>query len=240
MRTVNVFRSDATEHANAIKDVFDQYATGYFSSVTVDTTTESGTAVYVNFYMDGVENPAMKIRISNGYASSSDMQLVYIGDITIRTTTSNSYQYRFYNIDITDNAVVIHTGPSDNQSVSSEFLFVLCKNKQGSPMVAFYATSLTYSSNTLTIQGISASTTNYIAATVSIPDGQVSTYTQYITSNNDNTIMGVPAMNIAGESSNVWIAATRCFNSIRLPFTYTINGESYAGIAYNVVIVKTE
>lgn len=229
MNNINVYNSDATTNATNIKNAFDTYVTGYFSSVEVDTTSTSG-SVYVNFYLEGSESPDMKIRIYTQQTSSQYPTLT-VGSSTFILGTGS--MYRINRIIVTDNGIAVQV--TDNGSSYSHH-FVICKTETGKIMVVFYAAG-----NSIFSVGSNTTIDSAYQVTLSLSDKREYATKIRVENNNNGFVVGVPAVSLyAGASQKVYIPYSRCFAGISEAFKYQINGENYVGIGYNSIIIKSE
>lgn len=231
MNNINVYNSDATTNATNIKNAFDTYVTGYFSSIDVDTTSTSG-SVYVNFYLEGSESPDMKIRLYIE-PSASQYPTLTVGSSTFILGSSETSMYRINRIIVTDNGIAVQvTANGDRYSIH----FVICKTETRKIMAVFYAAgnNVFYVGNNTTID-------QAYQVTLSLSDKREYATKIRVENNNNGFVVGVPAISrYAGASQNVYIPYSRCFAGISEAFKYQINGENYVGIGYNSIIIKSE
>ena len=230
MNNINVYNSDAATNATNIKNAFDTYVTGYFSSVEVDTTSTSG-SVYVNFYLEGSESPDMKIRIYIN-ATSSQFPTLTVGGSTFNLGTGSQQVYRINRVIVTDNGIAVQV-TANGTSYSNHF--VICKTDIGKIMAVFYATG-----NSVYYFPPNTDVTNAYQVTLSLSDRREYANQVRVEKNNAGVVVGVPAVSLyAGASQNVYIPYSRCFAGISEAFKYQINGENYVGIGYNSIIIKS-
>lgn len=233
----NILTNDSSAATNAanVKSAFDMYASGYFSNITIDTTT-SNSHVYMNFYIDSSsESPDMQLDISTSATlGSGTLVKLSVGEDTysISNTVSGSGTTRIYRTIVTDNGIVLQTSMETGTSTTN---VVICKSEDNHILVVFHGSS--------TIASIGA---NYTSQNGSISVCDVTSHTSYtyahnISKNTDNQVLGIPFVSMySGASQNVYLPITRCFTGTNEAFKYQINGENYVGIGYNTIIVKSE
>lgn len=226
MRDINVYNSDSLTNANNIKSAFDTYVTGYFSSITVDSTTDSGNSVYVNFYITGRETPAFQIRVVN----NNKAQLL-VGNDTWTIGYNISGVAR---VIITDNAIAVDfTGNSSEwanyvtiyKTESNDIMLYIAKTGSGNTINDFTATD----------------ESSYTVVMYKLLDSSISWYTNTILINKDGYVLGAPLVHrTSGASKNVFVPLSRCYAGIREAFKFQIGDDSYVGIGFNSLIVKSE
>lgn len=227
MRDINVYNSDSLTNANNIKSAFDTYVTGYFSSITVDSTTDSGNSVYVNFYITGRETPAFQIRVLN----NNKAQLLVGND----TLTISHNIYGVARVIVTDNAIVV-----DFAGNSSEWANYVTIYKTESNDIMLYIAKTGYDN---TIKDFTATNTSdsYTVVMYKLLDSSISWYTNTILINTDGYVLGAPLVHrTSGASKNVFVPLSRCYAGIHEAFKFQIGDDSYVGIGFNSLIVKSE
>jgi hypothetical protein len=226
MRDINVYNSDSLTNANNIKSAFDTYVTGYFSNVTVDSTTDSGVSVYVNFYITGRETPAFQIRVVN----NSRAQLLVGND----TWTINYNITGVARVIVTDNAIAV--GFTGNSSERADYVTIY---KTESNDIMLYIAK-TGSDNTIA-DFIATHESSYTVVMYKLLDSSISWYTNTALINTDGYVLGAPLVHrTSGASKNVFIPLNRCYSGIHEAFKFQIGSDSYVGIGYNSLIVKSE
>lgn len=227
MRDINVYNSDSLTNANNIKSAFDTYVTGYFSSITVDSTTDSGNSVYVNFYITGRETPAFQIRVVN----NNKAQLL-VGNDTWTIGYNISGVAR---VIVTDNAIAVAF--TDN---SSEWAHYVTIYKTESNDIMLYIAK-TGSSNTIHAFSATNTSDSYTVVMYKLLDSSISWYTNTILINTDGYVLGAPLVHrTSGASKNVFVPLSRCYAGIHEAFKFQIGSDSYVGIGFNSLIVKSE
>lgn len=237
MQDINVYNSTALTNANNIKNAFDNYVTGYFTSVEVDSTT-SNDSVYVNFYIEGKETPGFQLRImTNTSLYDADNRVrVGIGNSWwwCNQSSSNPYQIRVYGVCATDNGVSIYFSGANDAYVCT---LTICKAENDDVLLFFVGSNGgLYSMNA----GSTTISSQYVYVYRLLDD----TYTASLVNvqtNANNQVWGVPVVHrVSGPSKNVFMALNRCYSGIREPFLYQINGENYVGTWCNAFIIKSD
>jgi hypothetical protein len=226
MRDINVYNSDSLTNANNIKSAFDTYVTGYFSNVTVDSTTDSGSSVYVNFYITGRETPAFRIRVVN----NNKAQLLVGND----TWTISHNIDGVARVIVTDSAIAIAF--TDNSSEWANYVTIY---KTESNDIMLYIAK-TGSDNTIK-DFTAANESSYTVVMYKLLDGFTSWYTNTTWINTDGYVLGAPLVHrTSGASKNVFVPLNRCYSGIHEAFKFQIGSDSYVGIGFNSLIVKSE
>lgn len=226
MRDINVYNSNSLTNANNIKSAFDTYVTGYFSNVTVDSTTDSGSSVYVNFYITGRETPAFQIRVVN----NNKAQLLVGNDTWTISHNINGVA----RVIVTDNAIAV-----DFTGNSSEWANYVTIYKTESNDIMLYIAK-TGSGNTIN-DFTAANESSYTVVMYKLLDSSISWYTNTILINTDGYVLGAPLVHrTSGASKNVFVPLNRCYSGIHEAFKFQIGSDSYAGIGFNSLIVKSE
>lgn len=227
MRDINVYNSDPLTNANNIKSAFDTYVTGYFSNITVDSTTDSGNSVYVNFYITGRETPAFQIRVVN-----NNKARLLVGNDTWATGHIISGVAR---VIVTDNAIAVDfTG---NSSEWANYITIY-KTESGDIMLCAAKTS---SDNTFHDFVATNAMDGYTVVVYKLLDSVATGYIQTTLINTGGYVLGVPPVHkTAGAGKNVYLPYSRCYAGIHEAFKFQIGDDSYVGIGFNSLIVKSE
>lgn len=223
MRDIDVYSSSPATNANNIKNAFDTYVTGYFSNITV---TESSGEAYVNFYITGRESAAFQIKITSGKPQ------LLIGNDTWTIAHNMSGVYR---VIVTDNAIAIaFTG---NSSEWANYITIY-KTESGDIMLCATKTS---SDNTFHDFVATNAMDGYTAVVYKLLDSVATGYIQTTLINTGGYVLGVPPVHkTAGAGKNVYLPYSRCYAGIREAFKFQIGDDSYVGIGFNSLIVKSE
>jgi hypothetical protein len=86
-----------------------------------------------------------------------------------------------------------------------------------------------------------ANESSYTVVMYKLLDGFTSWYTNTTWINTDGYVLGAPLVHrTSGASKNVFIPLNRCYSGIHEAFKFQIGSDSYVGIGYNSLIVKSE
>lgn len=232
MRTVDVYDDNYVTNATNVKNALETYGNAWFSSVVLDTESDTGHA-HVKCYIRSQVDPV----IDMDFTSSSDM-VYHVGSYDI---TGNYSQRRMIKILFTDNGIVlIRKSGQSGISVSYNDTFIIGKDAAGNLCGYYMSASGTsqriqydYNINAYDLYPVMIKLTSPV---YSWPIGECDA--RRIDS--EPYVIAYPFASRYGVSDKIWrIKESFYYTAKTVPFMISMNNKTYLTLAYGSMLIET-
>lgn len=231
MRTVDVYDSNYVTNATNVKDALETYGNAWFSSVVLDTESETDHA-HVKCYVQSQVDPVLDMIFS------SNGSLGYrIGEYDIVGSLNH---FRMDKIVFTDNGIVLIRSSNSGAYPDCNDTFIIGKNVDGD-LCGCYIVSSTNSNVIKMDYNISGNSFTPAFIKLTTPTNRMAT-TEYVTSNDANNpyVIAYPFVSRYSVSNKIWrIQDSFYYKAKTVPFTIFMNNKTYLTVANGSMIIET-
>ena len=231
MRTVDVYDSDYATNATNVKDALETYGTAWFSSVVLDTESDTDYA-HVKCYVQSQVDPVLDMTFS------SNGSLVYrIGEYDIVGSLNH---FRMDEIVFTDNGIVLIRISNSGAYPNCNDTFIIGKNVDGDLCGCFIVSGT--NNNTISMDS-NINGNSFVPAFIKLttPTNRMAT-TEYVKSNDANNpyVIAYPFVSRYSVSNKIWrIHDSFYYKAKTVPFKISMNNKTYLTLANGSMIIET-